>query len=175
MTESQMTTLLECTFSRAEFAVRTGLLRNFLEWVFFTAHEGAATAELVERYEAEMHTTVRDAAFLRALPKTFWDGWTQENFYEQLETLDDAVSRLPVLTLTVAVPFESAQVDAVGAWARRSVDPKLLVECNTDPALGAGCQVVWRNHLHDYSFAERLSEKRSLLAARIVVAPNAAA
>lgn len=175
MTESQMTALMECTFSRAEFTARAGVLRSFLEWTFFTAHESTPAGELVERYEAETHVLVRDAAFLRVLPKAFWEGWTQENFYAQLEKLDDAAALLPVLTLTVAVPFESAQVDAVGIWARRNIDPRLVVECNTDSALGAGCQVVWRNHLHDYSFAERLAQKRSQLAARIIIAPSAPA
>lgn len=174
MIETRLAALMGCTFSRSEFTARIGLLRSFLEWVFFTAHESAPSTELVERYESEMHVPVRDGAFLRVLPKLFWEEWTQENFYEQLERLDDAVAALPVLTLTVAVPFESAQIDALGVWARRSVDPHLLVECNTDSALGAGCQLVWRNHLYDYSFAERLSQKRAQLSEQIVVAPTAA-
>lgn len=172
MTEAQLAALIEHTYSRAEYASRVGLLRSFFEWVFFTAHETNVTVASIERYETAMHVAVRDAAFLRALPVSFWEGWTQENFYDQLERITALAATMPVLTITVAVPFALAQVDAIGLWARRSVDQKILVECITDPALGAGCQVVWQEHLHDYSFAERIAGKREALLARIEAGKN---
>jgi hypothetical protein len=69
--------------------------------------------------------------------------------------------------MTVGVAFMRSQTEAVGTWARRAVHPQVLLEFETDRELGAGCQVVWRDHVHDYTFARALQGKREALMTRI--------
>ncbi len=71
MSDTRLTTLIENTYSRADFAYRIGVLKEFLAFMFFTAREGRVTKEVIDAFEKEKHS-VADIAFLRSLPEAFF-------------------------------------------------------------------------------------------------------
>jgi len=157
MISTPLTTLASCTYSRADLAYRIGLLREFLEHVFFTAHDSGVTKEALESFE-KTGRSVADIEFLRALPLAFFASFTQESFYEDLQTIMKDSRNLPTLSLTVPVSFDPEGREALGEWARKEIGKDVLLDLSIDAGISVGCQIVWQNQLHDFGFDHYLHE-----------------
>jgi hypothetical protein len=166
MTDPRLATLVEHTFSRADLAYRIGVLKEFLEFMFFKAHATKVSKEVMEAYEKKGHA-VADLAFLRSLPGSFFDDLTQESFYAALDGLSAAAQKLPMLALTIPVMLDSENRDAIGAWVRRELGKDVLLDLSTDPEVGVGCQMVWHDQLHDFDFDHYLEANREKIEERI--------
>lgn len=160
MTNTPLSVLIERTYSRADLAYRIGLLREFLGFAFFTRHEKNVTKETLEAFEQKNHAEV-DIEFLRSLPVTFFDAFTQESFYSVLDDLAKESQQLPTITLTVPVVLDASSKEALGVWVRKEIGEEVLLDLSTDATLATGCQIVWGNTLHDFGFDRALEQKRA--------------
>ncbi len=159
MNDTRLTTLVEHTYSRADFAYRIGVLKEFLSFMFFTAHESHVTKEVVDAFEKEKHP-VEDVAFLRSLPGTFFEGLTQESFNEELTHLSEAAQKLPTLSLTIPIMLDDENRAAVWAWVRKELGHDVMLDISSDTDVSVGCQIVWHDQLHDFGFDHYLAVNR---------------
>lgn len=166
MDDARLATFVEHTYSRAAFAYRIGVLKEFLEFAFFTAHYERITGEAIDAFGKDGRP-VADIAFLRSLPAPFFDGLTQASFSAELDRVADAVRALPTLSLTVPVMLDDEGRDAVGAWVRKEVGRDVMLDLSIDPDIAAGCQVVWHDRLYDFSLDHYLGASRTAFDERV--------
>lgn len=159
MNDTRLTTLVEHTFSRSDFAYRIGVLKEFLEFLFFASKGTQVTKETVDAFEKEGHP-VADVAFLRSLPESFFAGLTKDSFHKELDQLADAAAKLPTLSLTIPVMLDAENRDAVGAWVRKELGKEVVLDIASDPEVSVGCQIVWHDKLHDFGFDHYLDASR---------------
>lgn len=170
-------TFMERTYSRADFAYHISLVREFFEFIFFTKRDVSANKNGIEQFAAYSKKPLADIAFLHTLPSSFLDAFTQESLYETLNRLSEDSKQLKTFSLTVSIPLSRADEAAISAWARREVDPNLLIDVDIDSSIAVGCRVVWNNRLHDFSFDHYLTENKTVLYERfaqsvLTVSPN---
>jgi len=158
-----LATLPEHIYSRSDVAYRTSLVREYLEFVFFTKRDSAVTSSSLDAFATAGTRSVADIAFLREIPISFFETLTPDTFYSALETLTQDAKLMPTLSLSVPVVLAADDVEALGKWLRHSVDPHLLIDIDVDPAIAVGCRLVWQNRRHDYSIDHFFQLKRSLL------------
>ena len=163
MTNPFLKTFTEHIYSRADFAHRISLVREFFEFIFFTRRNISANKDGIEQFAVYSKKPLADIAFLRTLPPSFFDAFTQESFYETLNRLSEDSKQLKTLSLTVPVPLSHADEAAISAWAHREVDPDLLIDVDIDSSIAVGCRVAWDNRLHDFSFNHYLTENQTVL------------
>ena len=70
---------------------------------------------------------------------------------------------LPVLTLYLAVILDDDQMDQLGIWFRKNLNPELIIDMRINPGLVSGCAYVWNNQYKDLSFHNFISQKQSLI------------
>ena len=157
MMDALLKALAERTYSRSDFSYRISVMREFLEYVFFTKHDARPGKESIEPFTAYRKKPEADALFLQSLPESFFESFGQDSFYELLETLAGAVKRLPTLSLTVPVVLSHTDVEAIGTWARKNVDPEVMLEIDIEASVAVGCQIVWKDQLHDYALNHYLA------------------
>lgn len=171
MTTSPLSVLVAMTYSRADLAYRIGLLKEFLEFVFFTSHGTKVTKETLALFEERGHV-IADIEFLRSLPVLFFDPFTEESFYAELDRLTQEFQKLPVVTLTVPVVLDLESREMLGMWIRKVLSEEVLLDISIDAGIATGCQVVWKNQLHDFGFDYFLSaaetEVRKYISERVI-------
>src|SRR3989344_756098 len=167
MNTALFTIFTERIFSQSDFAYRISIVREFLEFVFFTKHDARVSGNSIDQFVDYSKKSVADVAFLRALPESFFESFTQASLYETLDNLSKEAKQLKTLSLTTPVALSSADVNAIGMWARHDVDPPLLIEINVDPVVAVGCRAAWHNHLYDFGFDHYLAKTRAALQARV--------
>jgi hypothetical protein len=156
------------TYRRSDFAYRLSVVREFFEYAFFTKRVTHASVSLVDDFVASTSKTPAEAAFLKSLPDSFLSTVTQASFYNTLETLESDYKKLDTITLTVPVFFPENDVTEIGQWIRREIAEDLVLECTVDPAVIAGCRVVWHAHVYDFSFEHYFEKARANVRAKLV-------
>ena len=173
MSTTPLSILVATTYSRADLAYRIGLLREFLEFAFFSSNTTEITKDVLAAFEEKGHA-VADIEFLRTLPLTFFETFTKESFYAELDALTVQSQKLPTLTLTVPVVLDLASREALGVWVRKEVGPEVLLEISTDAGIATGCQIVWGNTLYDFGFDHALHTTKSVVEKNIAERVTAA-
>lgn len=173
MIDPLLKTFTEHAYSRADFAQNISLVREFLEFIFFTKRDVSASRDGIEQFAVYSKKPLADIAFLRALPPSFFDAFTQESLYEILNRLSEDSKQLKTLSLTVPIALSRADVVAIGTWAHQEVDPDLLLDVAVDPSVAVGCRLVWNNRLYDFSLDRYLTENKAALYERFAQAQEA--
>ena len=159
MNDARLAAFIEHTYSRADFAYRIGVVKEFLSFLFFTERKDEVTNEAIESFEKKGHP-VADTAFLRSLPKPFFEGLTKDSFNKELDRLAEAAEKLPTLSLTMPVMLDDENREAIGAWVRKELGKDVVLNLASDPEVGVGCQIVWNSQLHDFGFDHYLEANR---------------
>ncbi|OGG48222.1 hypothetical protein A2678_01405 [Candidatus Kaiserbacteria bacterium RIFCSPHIGHO2_01_FULL_53_31] len=163
MTRALLDTLTEHTYSRSDFAYRLNLIREFLEFVFFTKRDVRASREVVGAFASHSNNPTADIAYLQSLPSSFLETFTQESFYATLDQLAEECTQLQTLSLTLPVVLARADVDAIGVWARRNVSSSLMITVDIDRTVSVGCRIIWNNQLHDFGFDQYVTQHETAL------------
>lgn len=151
MNDTRLTTLVEHTFSHADFAYRIGVLKEFLSFLFFTEKGDRVTNDTIAAFEKKGHP-VADITFLHSLPGSFFEGFTKDSFNDDLDRLAKETEKLPTLSLTMPVMLDDENQKAIGAWVRKELGKNVVLDLASDPEVGVGCEIVWKDQLHDFSF-----------------------
>ncbi len=138
--------ILKDTYSLTQYKHRVMALKAFLVQSFF----GGGPAP--------------DTTWLKSLPKALFQGFTRDNVYDTISSLEKAATTLPVLTLHLAFDPDEATVSQLGAEVRAGFSsPTMLLDIKLNPNLIAGAALSWKGRLRDYSLKARLEEKRQEL------------
>ncbi len=70
---------------------------------------------------------------------------------EFLAKLENQISKLKVLRLTVAVSLPRASIRRICAWARKNVAPEVILDLVVDPQIVAGAEISWAGKYVDMS------------------------
>lgn len=163
MTSELLRTILQSTYSRSDLAYRISVIRELLEFTFYTRRQASVQSETIDAFLSESKRSPAEGFFIRALPHSFFATFTPENIYTILDTLTKESKQVRTFSLTVPVVLGQADVDAIGGWVRQEVAPDLLVDIDIDPRIGAGCRFVWDNRRHNYSFEHYVAETHATL------------
>ena len=158
MTTALFSSFVAQTYSRSDFAYRISLLREFLEFVFFTTRTSHVGNESLDQFTAAGARPVSDIAFLRALPMPFFEVFTQDSLYTVLDKLSQEAKQLPTLSLTLPVVLSQSDREMIGAWVRTALGNDVLIEVDVDRTVAVGCRLVWNNQHHNYDFDHYLAK-----------------
>ncbi len=167
MTNSVLAALIPTTYRQSDLAYRLGLLREYLEFAFFTKQSSVLNPEMIGEFSTAGPHDPADLGFLRNLPPELYAAFNRETFHDVLDQALIEAKALPTVRLTVAVLLTTDAVAMVGQWARQAVDVHALLDFSIDPELGAGCQLLWQDVLRDYSLEQALRTHERELYERI--------
>lgn len=95
-----------------------------------------------------------------SLPQELQQQFNKDNFYQVFEALGKQIQQLPILTMYLTFEPDEITSSQIGSFARKTFGPNLLLDIKLNPALIAGCSLVWKGRLRDYSLKARLDEKK---------------
>lgn len=162
-----LTALIPTTYRQSDLAYRLGLLREFLEFCFFTQQRPAIDAEAINAFASSAAHDARDISFLRAIPTDLFASFASGTFHTVLDQALVEAKMLPTVRLTVALVLPTEEVVVLGQWARGVIGPQVMLEFSVDPEIGAGCQVLWLDTIHDYSLEQQLQVQEGMLQAQL--------
>jgi F0F1-type ATP synthase delta subunit len=146
-------------FTEIEALHRLRVVRQYLEYYFFMKKEGRSFVE-------ETGLDEGDKAFA-AVIHPYIALFSSETFYPVLEALKRHIATYPRLILTVPVLLEQQEENRLGQWARKHVDPKVLIVFTVDPSITTGCGITWNMKHVEYTIHQRLTEIRKELLNKI--------
>ncbi len=147
------TFFLQSSYTHSELLHKVGVVKEFLEFVFFTKNQSCADEALIERWEDEGSVEQKDMVLLRSFHEDFWKLFSRDFFYEILDSVSEDVKKLPVLPITVPVDLPEQNIIGIGKWVRSEIDKQMLLDVDIDQSLSVGCQFVWKDKLHDFSLS----------------------
>ncbi len=68
--------------------------------------------------------------------------------------------KLPTLSLTITIMLDTENRAAVWAWVRKELGHDVMLDISSDTEIAVGCQIVWRDQLHDFGFSHYLDVNR---------------
>jgi len=158
MDELIFSTLVKDAYTRSGLLHKIGLLKEYLEFVFFTKNNSYVEESLIEEWKGGGEHAIQDKMFLKSLPVEFWKSFSRESLYNVLDLLSEKVDEIPVLSLIVPVDLPEQSIMEIGKWVRSEIDKDLLLDVEVKISLSVGCQFVWKDRLHDFSLSRFLNK-----------------
>lgn len=93
------------------------------------------------------------------LPK----GITQKNFDEEVAKSEEEIKNMALLTLYIPIDLSYKEIAEIGEKLRKDYKEEFLLDLRVDPTLIAGCALVWKGKMRDFSFKRKLQEKHDEL------------
>lgn len=142
--------ILKDTYSLTQLKHRLNILKSYLLKAFFGNQEVAAPLPN------------EDLNWLKSLPETFYQQFNKDNVYTIFDNLQIQVTKLTPLTIHLTFEPDSVTLAQIGAYARQAFGNNLLIlEIKFDPRLIAGCSLVWKGVLRDYSLRAKIGERKA--------------
>lgn len=142
-----LATVLNTTFSLTQFKHKERVLKSYLEKTFFGGSPESANPS--------------DLNWLKSLPASFYQNFNKDNIYELFTNLEQAVAKLPTLTMYLTFEPDDNTLTQIGTFVRKNFGQTLLLDIKLDPKLIAGTALVWRGILKDYSIKARIEVKKT--------------
>jgi|SRR3989338_9073039 len=150
--------ILQKTYTKTDYLRRVTFIREYLENKMYKNPDFNFLDFLTQK---NVSRSDRDA--LSNLDGNFFNLFTVDNLYLIINGLTDLLKALPVLTLYLAVILDDDQMDQLGIWFRKNLNPELIIDMRINPGLVSGCAYVWNNQYKDLSFHNFISQKQSLI------------
>ncbi len=160
MIKDLLTEITTQVYSRSDVAYRIGVLKEFFEFVFFTAHATNVNQDVIKSFSQKDERPHTDIVFLESLSASFFEEFSSESFHQKLNSISDEVDNLPTLSIVVPIVLGPKQIESIGKWARLEVSPDVLLDVDIDQSISVGCQIVWHSKLHEFGFEYYLEEHR---------------
>lgn len=143
-----LNTILTNTYSLIQLKHRLNILKSYLLKAFFG---NLQTSPILKE----------DLDWLNSLPEQFYQQFNKDNVYTIFENLEQLISNLNPLTIYLTFEPDDITLTQIAAYARKTFDDHtLLLDIKFDPKLIAGCSLVWKGVLKDYSLKVRIEEKK---------------
>lgn len=149
--------ILNTTYTSEAAFRRLGLLKQYLEAVTYQYAVAPSVDAYFEGREQPDDVQVV-ATWIRSFPESNTD-----TFYERIEEVERALSRVPVLVLYTPVAITGVQQDELSVCVRESVNAAVLVDYRVDPAAVGGCCFVWDGRYCDFSLTHYLAGQQQVI------------
>ncbi len=143
-----LNTILDTTYTLSSLKHRIRILKSYLEEKLF----GRAEKELLES---------TDKDWLNSLPSQLLEKFNKDNLLSQIAELENKLTEVSVLTLYLAFEVDDQAAYALGTKARTLFNPTLILDIKFNPALVAGCALVWKGIYKDYSLKSQIESRKS--------------
>ncbi|MDP3733366.1 MAG: hypothetical protein Q8Q91_02375 [Candidatus Daviesbacteria bacterium] len=143
-----LNTILKDTFSTNLLKHRLRILKTNLLKTFF----GSQTEELF--------LSAEDMNWLKSIPLPLYQQFNKDNVYQIFSNLETEISKLKILTIYLTFEPDEITLGQIGAFARKTFDPALLLDIKLNPNLIAGTAFVWKGIYKDYSLHAKIEEKK---------------
>ena len=169
MLGSLFQTIVRHTYTRSDFLYRMSLLKEFLEFIFFVDQKYIVNQESLSKFIQQNKKTSKDLEFLTQLSQSSLALFTKDSFYDSLDKMSEESKQLETLSLVLAIELPAAALERIGTWARRVIAKDILLEISIDPSITAGCQIILKKALHDFSFAHYIQKNADKLHSNIIL------
>ena len=160
-TDLSLEHILANTYTTSDAYKRLLVLEDVLQHSLFEKGAGTAGVQELLKERSAMSGDHGATKAVAAWNADFLSRFKKESLNADMQTLKNAVEQLPKLIVYAPVVFDAAQIQMIGTWCRKNIDPKLLLDMRIDPEAGGGCMFVWRDTLHDFSLRYFLKKRRA--------------
>ena len=98
--------------------------------------------------------------WINSLPKSFLNQFDKNNCTQKLSRLGSKTNQFPYLTIYLPFETNDEAVKLIGSMVKQLFNSNLLLDIKYNPALLAGCELVWKGIYKDYSLKTRIEERR---------------
>lgn len=95
-----------------------------------------------------------------SLPQELTQQFTKDNVYKIFDDLDKLIQKIPVLTIYLTFEPDDGVISQIGTFARKTYSTNIILDTKLDPALIAGCALIWKGRKRDYSLRAKIEEKK---------------
>lgn len=148
MNDQILNIILKDTYTLSSLKHRVRILKSHLNKKFF----GEAEKEPLED---------SDAKWLDSLPPQFFEKFTKDNALSEISELDGKINQIKPLTLYLAFEVNEQVSLAIGLRVRELFQPDVLLDIKLNPALLAGCALVWKGIYKDYSLKAMIEARKT--------------
>ena len=143
-----LNTILKDTFSVNLLKHRLRILKSNLLKTFFGSNQ------------EELSLCAEDINWLKSIPLPLYQQFDKDNVYQIFSNLEMEISKLKVLTIYLTFEPDEITLSEIGAFARKTFDPTLLLDIKLNPNLIAGTAFAWKGIYKDYSLHAKIEEKK---------------
>lgn len=146
-TEQILDILLADTYTLTALKHKLQTLKLYLANILFTKNTPLVLAE-------------EDQISINSLGQAFFRQFKPETLTQTLTSLDAQIKKIQ--PLVIYLPFEPppAEIIRLGKWLRGSFSSNFVFETKIDPALMAGCALVWKGVYKDFSIKSRVDQNK---------------
>lgn len=144
---SILNTILKDTYTLILLQHRLRILKSYLISQLFGANGQALPAE--------------DLTWLKSLPPNFYQQFTKDNIYQLFLEGENQLQKIPALIIYLPFEVDDQAQSSLGEAVRKTfAKADLVLDIKYDPALIAGCALVWKGVYKDYSLRAKIEEKK---------------
>lgn len=143
-------TFFSTTYSISQARVRLRLIRDYMLNHFFKNDK----------------SIIQDP-WLISLGDSFYQGFSENNVYENLKTIEQEIESLEPLVIYLTFDMPEAEINRLGVWLRENIKTNLVFDIKIDPALIAGAAFSWRGRYKDYSLKASIEDKKERIVKNI--------
>ena len=156
--------MLSNTYTKADFKRRLRILREYIEATGFTTGGKKTTIAAWLKTKTE---PIVDALAVTTWSKDIDELLHTKNIYQVAQQLEEHVHALPVVTIYLPFTPPEDEIPQIGEWARKNLDPNVLMETRIDQYVTGGCGIVWKGVYRDFSLNFIMDKKRDAVMAAI--------
>jgi len=153
-----LATILTNTYTRTALNSRLSLLKEFLQYQYFSAHDSPNLFFLLNEFFNQRGLSRDEFNALLAWDYPFYGQFNRQNFYAGIEALEKEAKTLPEVVLFLPFSPTLYEIPKLGGWFRRSLSPQTILDIKYDGSLIGGCSVVWKGVYHDFSLKYYLTK-----------------
>ena len=106
-----------------------------------------------------------DQAWFNSLGADFFRQFNASNVNTLLEELEAGIKKITPLTVYISFEMDTDEINKLGMWLRKEINPSIVFETKIDPSLIGGCALSWKGILRDYSLRAKIqAEQTEILA-----------
>lgn len=153
--------LLPYTYTRNQAIKRLRLIKEFLNFAFFTNQTGDDFNTLFEKFKSKYLrenalSDIKELNFIHSLGVSFFKLFTPATLHLQLEQLEEQLLKNKTITLHIPFDLPDESVQELGVWFKQNLDATVLFNVVLDPTLIAGCAISFNGNYRDYSIKSKL-------------------
>lgn len=156
--------MLSNTYTKADFKRRLRIVREYIEATGFTTGGKKTT---IAAWLKTKNEPIVDTLAVTTWSNDIDDILHTKNIYQLAEHLEKRVNELPIVTIYLPFTPPEDEIPHIGEWARKNLDPNVLLETRIDQYVTGGCGIVWNGVYRDFALNFMMDKQRDAVMAAI--------